>query len=324
MKNFTFFTPTRAQELTKTRVGEVKMGEKLAFVNHFDDLANRPEEFIIIGIPEDIGVRANYGKAGTAAAWEAFLKAFLNIQVNPYNTTKNCLILGEILTRGSMQDAEKTNDPKELGEIVSFNDTTVTQVVQKIIEANKTPIVIGGGHNNAYGIIRGVALGLDQPINVLNIDAHTDLRNTDYRHSGNGFSFASKEGYLDRYAIFGLHQNYTPDYIFEAIKANKQQNYVCYEEIMHLTALDKLVKFKKTADFVRNQFGLEIDCDAVANFASSAATPTGFDMRELRSFVNLAKKQKTHYLHICEAIPDENGQVGKALSYLVSDFIRDE
>ncbi len=87
-------------------------------------------------------------------------------------------------------------------------DQSVNQLVYSIVKAGKIPIVVGGGHNNAYGIIKGCALALKTKINTINFDAHTDLRALEGRHSGNGFSYAIDEGFLNRYFIFGLHENH--------------------------------------------------------------------------------------------------------------------
>jgi formiminoglutamase len=45
-------------------------------------------------------------------------------------------------------------------------------------------------------------------VNAINFDAHSD-RILEGRHSGNGFSYAYEEGFLKKYFIFGLHENYT-------------------------------------------------------------------------------------------------------------------
>lgn len=74
-------------------------------------------------------------------------------------------------------------------------DAVVAETVKKILSAGKIPITIGGGHNNAFGIIKGASEAFEKPVNVLNIDAHTDLRKLEHRHSGNGFSFALKKGF---------------------------------------------------------------------------------------------------------------------------------
>ncbi|WP_315815786.1 hypothetical protein [Paraflavitalea speifideaquila] len=48
----------------------------------------------MIGIPEDIGVRANHGVGGTDSIWIPFLSAFLNIQSNDFLEGDDILLLG--------------------------------------------------------------------------------------------------------------------------------------------------------------------------------------------------------------------------------------
>ncbi|SHI79738.1 formiminoglutamase [Mesonia phycicola] len=324
MKNFNFYSTEKVTNFISYREGETKFGEALTFLRNFEELEKSDAKYVIFGIPEDIGVRGNFGKPGTAKAWDAFLKSFCNIQVNKYNNPEQCIILGEIDCSSYNEAALNTTSKSELGEIVEKIDLQVATVVEKIVSLGKIPIIIGGGHNNAYGNIKGTSTALKKAIHVLNLDAHTDLRKTDYRHSGNGFKYAKKEEYLDKYAIVGLHKNYTPQYIFEEMDSDKHINYSFLEEFLHLTTIQKLIKFQKATDFVKNQFGLEVDCDSIKNFDSSAITPSGFSVNEVRSFIKLSKKQKVLYLHLCEASPENNPTIGKALSYFVSDFIREE
>lgn len=321
MNFFNFLTENSAKAYINSREGETKLGESISYISSFDELENNSAKYVIFGIPEDIGIRANLGKPGAASTWEPFLKAFLNIQHNAYNGN-DCVVLGHIKTEHLQQKATNIEDPRELGEMLPEIDDMLSQVVQKIVSAGKVPIIIGGGHNNSYGNIKGCSKALDKSINVLNIDAHTDLRTTNFRHSGNGFSYAKKEEFLNYYAMVGIHQNYTPRYIFDMMNDDKTISYSLLEEYLHLTTIEKLIRFKKAIDFVKNEFALELDCDAIQDFESSAMTPSGFSINEIRSFINLAKKQHVHYLHICEADAGKNPLVAKALSYFVSDFIR--
>lgn len=312
------------------REGETKLGEKIQFVQDPDTLKNSTSKYVLFGIAEDIGVRANRGNPGTSKAWEAFLKAFLNIQANQYTTTGNLLLLGEIDTKELMSkasniDAEDPNYLIKLGDLVQNLDLIVAEVVEKIISAGKIPVIIGGGHNNAYGNIKGASKALGKPVNILNIDAHTDLRKTDYRHSGNGFSFAKKENLLGKYRIFGLHQNYTPEYIFKEIMASQNDHFRLFEHLT-LKSSESIIKaFREELDFTAKEaFGLELDCDAIKDFPSSAKSPTGFPLNMVRNFLKIASEEENiKYLHICEAAPNDSGtfNVGKALSYLVTDFI---
>jgi formiminoglutamase len=319
---------THLEKILKLRHGESKVGEKILLISDIELLKDQEEQFVLLGIPEDIGVRANHGKSGTSKAWRAFLKAYLNTQENQFNSCHNVLILGEIDCHNELEDAKKLDPNQEdyhvlLSDIVQKIDVKVTQITKEIFKANKTPIIIGGGHNNAYGIIKGFTEHHEDMINVLNLDAHTDLRHPDYRHSGNGFSYAYKNNLLNKYFVFGLHENYTPSYIFKFIKEKKQIDYYLYDELLHLNPLDKLSKLKAACNFLDERFGLEIDCDAIENFNSSAKSPSGFSVGEIRNMIKLLNNNTLHYIHICEAIPDDEGQIGKAISYFVSDLLRE-
>ncbi len=308
-----------------TRPGETKLGEKIGLISGLEELETTSAEFVIFGVPEDIGVRANYGKAGTSGAWEAFLKAFLNVQVNRFSNPDNVLLLGEIAVSEEMRKAAHVDmtDPhyvEKLGDQVEKVDEKVSEVVKSILQAGKTPIIVGGGHNNAFGNIKGAFEAFEKPVNVLNIDAHTDLRKTDYRHSGNGFSYALKNGFLKKYFVYGLHENYTPEYIFEEIEKSGDLNFMLFEDLK----ADQILPFLEPLDFVKQEkFGLELDCDAIANFPSSAVSPTGFSLENARHLLKQAAKEKNCvYLHVCEAAENGHFPTGKALSYLITDFIK--
>lgn len=327
MPAFRFFNQKTRHHFLGKRAGETKFGEALSLVSSFEELQKTKAKYVIFGIPEDIGIRANFGKPGAGQAWESFLSAFLNIQSNQYNSSENCLILGHLDCKALMKEAEEiqassSTPEKDFGPLVEKIDTQVAKVIKKIVSVEKIPIIIGGGHNNAYGNIKGGAQGTKNAINILNIDAHTDLRKTDYRHSGNGFSYARKEGFLAKYALFGIHKNYTPQYIFDEFKNDKSINIDLYEDLFPLSEQEQQKHFQNAMNFLDNHFGLEIDCDAIEYFSSSAVTPSGFSIQSIRNFLNQAKTQKIHYLHLAEAAPNGNPQIGKALSYFISDFIR--
>lgn len=329
MDNFELFTKKDKKTYTSPRSGETRFGESLKVVSNFDEIKNHPAHYIIFGIPEDIGIRGNLGKPGASTTWDSFLQAFLNIQVNRFNTPENCLVLGHVDCKILMEEAQKImkipkNPAKNLGPVVEKIDKIVSKIIHELILAGKTPIIVGGGHNNAFGNIKGTSQALGKAVNILNIDAHTDLRRKDYRHSGNGFSFAKDQGFIANYAVFGLHKNYTPEYIFEKYEAEDQVDFTFYEDLIGKPVFEKLIHFASTADILENTFGLEIDCDAIQGFQSSAQTPSGLSIEEIRGCIRTARTQDVHYLHLCEAAAQGNSQIGKALSFFVSDFMREE
>lgn len=328
MKGLKIYSKGSVQKLITTRKGETKFGEGLQYVEDISELKDHQAHYVLLGIAEDIGIRANHGKPGASGAWKAALKSLLNIQKNRFNNSENIILLGEIdcslqMNKASNIDREDPNYFQKLGDLVKEIDELVTEVIEKIISAGKIPIIIGGGHNNAYGNIKASAKALKDPINVINIDAHTDLRQLEHRHSGNGFSYAIEGGYLRKYHVFGLHKNYTPEYIFEEMDRSENLNFDLYETLNQNQIRSRFQEALKTISL--SNFGFELDCDAIANFPSSAVSPSGFSMQDVRYFIKTISRSKNCcYFHICEAATNtENStSVGKSLAYFVSDFIK--
>lgn len=316
----------------KKRNGETKFGEKISFVNTFENLKTHPAKFVLLGIPEDIGVRANYGNPGTSKAWEAALESLLNIQHNRLTNAENVILLGEINCETQMKQAENIakEEPhfaEKLGELVSQLDYKVSEAVKTIVESSKFPIIIGGGHNNSYGNLKGTSDALKKPVNCINFDAHTDFRALEHRHSGNGFSYAYENGYLNNYFIFGLHRNYTSDAVFKSMEKNSERvKFNLFETI----SIQETISFSEALQEAESfccieNFGIELDMDAIEMMGSSAISPSGFSLTAARKFVShFSKNPNAKYLHICEGAPTTglfSNQVGKAIAYLVSDCI---
>ena len=336
MNNLQIITSETLDNITTKRSGETKFFEDAKYVSNLNDLPSLLDDskvkFVLFGIKEDIGVLANNGQAGAKNTWDPTLKSLLNLQSNEFTNPSNVLILGH-LDFTDLYDALSTVKSDQLQHTyrtyVEKIDQCVTQLVCTIVKAGKIPILIGGGHNNAYGAIKGSSLALESKINALNFDAHTDLRALEGRHSGNGFRYAIEEGYLDRYYIFGLHENYTSKEVLNYIEASKSNiKFNTFEDL----SVQKKNSFKKASKiamgFISNsKFGIEIDCDAIQNIPSSAQTPSGFSVNQTRRFVHyFGSHPNATYLHICEAATSTNdsltnAQTGKLLSYLITDFL---
>jgi formiminoglutamase len=333
------YTRAKLNELISKREGETKFGEKVALLesntNLVAQLRATDAKYVLLGIPEDIGIRANRGKAGATTAWSAALKSLVNTQDNAFNKGKRLLILGHLEFAALMQRAASFDETSPeyhilLSQLVNKIDEEVAYLMYQIVSAGKIPIIIGGGHNNAYGNIQGTALGKSKAINAVNLDAHTDFRSLEGRHSGNGFSYAFKKRFLDRYFIFGLHENYTSKKVFRTMEQYKERvRYNTFESINIRQEQGFSFQLHTALNFINDRpFGVEIDCDAIENVPSSAMTPSGFTVNEARMFASFFGKQKNaSYLHLCEAAPNsKNPQemytIGKLLSYLITDFMR--
>lgn len=331
------FSKDDIQKFFSLREGETKIGETIQYIknktNWIEELKISNAKFVIIGIPEDIGVRSNLGRRGAHSAFNALLNSFLSMQDNQFLNTNTCLLLGHIYVEDIMLLAESLdNKHKEhiiqLRKLVEIIDERVYEVVKVIFQCQKIPIIIGGGHNNSYPLIKAVSKVLLMPINVINCDAHSDLRVKEGRHSGNGFRYAMDEGYLHHYHILGLHEQYTSRSIFEYIHSHSI-TYYTYEDIFIREKLSFTEALKNSIFLVKDRYcGIELDLDAITNVPSSARTSSGISPIDARKYVYACSKSlNCVYLHLAEAAPETahrkaDYKTGKLLAYLISDFIK--
>ena len=339
MEKLILFTINDLAKITNHRSGEIKFGEKMLTVPKQTDpisfLKKCDAKYVLFGIPEDIGVRANFGRPGAASAWDSAIKSIANIQHNRFCKGSQLVVLGQLDVCEEMKEVKNldfndVHDRKKLSQLVEIIDKEVSHIIFNIIKSGKTPIIIGGGHNNAYGNIKGTALAKGKPINAINFDAHSDFRILEGRHSGNGFSYVYEEGFLKKYFIFGLHENHTSKSVLDIIKKTEDRvRYNTYDSIKIRKEKDFNNELVEAMEFIQNDdFGIEIDLDAIPGIASSAMTLSGFSIEELRQFISFfGKNKKSAYLHICEGAPDLGEEknshlIGKLIGYLVTDFIK--
>jgi formiminoglutamase len=331
--------------LTRIRKYETKLGERVQVIALGGSLAQSIEqsaaEYVLVGVPEDIGSKANESEGGAASAWMPFLQSFLNIQSNDFLLGDNILLLGHF-DFGDLQQLIEANahGPEEktaaYRHAVQTIDEEIESLVKVITAVGKIPILIGGGHNNAYPLIKGAAKGLYKAgliplaqINCVNLDAHTDFRPSEGRHSGNGFRYAEEDGYLQKYCVIGIHENYLQQNVWLDIVNNPFLDFITYEDIFILEKKNFIQAVAHATGFTEdNYIGLELDLDSIEGVLSAAMTPSGLAPLHARQYVTFAATDsKIAYLHICEgAAALQDGRTdpatGKLISYIVSDFIK--
>lgn len=345
MDKFQVFDQDAVSKYVHVRQFETKLGEHIGIPSSKDidqALANTTAKFVVIGIPEDIGVRANHGNPGAHSSWEVFLQNFLNVQSNEWTHANEFLLLGAFNFKELSQVIVQFSKPDD-ERIAAFRtavhtiDEAVYPVIKKIVMAGKIPIVIGGGHNNAYPIIKGTAkafkaMGTSDKaqINVVNLDAHLDFRNTEGRHSGNGFRYAFEEGFLHKYCAIGVQENYIlQNNLMDFIK-EKNLDFISFEDIFLQDKYTFEQAVAHSITFTKNSpVGIELDLDVIDRVMSSAYNPVGISSHYARKYlVQMARFSEPAYLHLCEGIAKSldgvsHREMGKLLSTLVIDFVKE-
>ncbi len=116
--------------------------------------------FALLGFRCDEGVRRNLGRVGAAEGPTALRQALAKLPVQKQNFS--CIDVGSI----TCADGDLETSQKALGEVVAI-----------LLEHKIKPILLGGGHEIAWGHYQGIASAFPKKnIGIINFDAHFDMR----------------------------------------------------------------------------------------------------------------------------------------------------
>lgn len=124
----------------------------------------------LLGLPDDLGVRLNNGRAGAAGGPSAFRAALAR-----YGTA-DCAAgaLPRVFDAGDIAPADTLVETHR----------RITAATTALLDAGLLPIAIGGGHDLTFPFVRAVAQRYPRPTGVY-FDAHLDVRETE----GSGMPF---------------------------------------------------------------------------------------------------------------------------------------
>lgn len=124
-------------------------------------------DIVILGCPQDEGVRRNNGRVGAADAPAAIRGEFYRL--TPFNVKKKLFDMGDIITDGTLEEIHA----RQLA------------VVEHLLRDGKRIIVLGGGNDVSYpdGKAMSQVFGPEKWI-AINVDSHLDVRIAEERNSG--------------------------------------------------------------------------------------------------------------------------------------------
>lgn len=137
--------------------------------------ANHQEPgIVLLGVASDEGVKRNQGRTGAAAGPDAIRRRLAN---QAYHLKYPVYDAGNLY-------CEQEN--------LAALQAEQAALVQLLLEQNHFPLLLGGGHEIAFGSFLGLERHLqpactDAPIGIINFDAHFDLRTATEPTSGTPF-----------------------------------------------------------------------------------------------------------------------------------------
>jgi formiminoglutamase len=281
---------------------DVRLGEIVPNTKYED--AN----IVILGCPQDEGVRRNGGREGARLAPDAIRQEFYRL--TPFGIHHKIFDLGNLELQNSLED---THD-------------ALTNIAKKVLEDKKKLIVLGGGNDISYADGRAMSevFGAGNWLGV-NIDAYFDVRADAMRSSGTPYRQLLEEKLI------------RPDYLYEIAYQPQYVSPVYYRYLQNLgvnmVSVDQ-IRSRETADlelrelmrqkFIRHSESLTaffaFDLHAIRSSdapGTSVPSPIGLRSGEFLNLVQFAAKLvNTKLIEFTEVNP--NFDVDNRTSKLVA------
>ena len=134
-----------------------------------------PPGIALIGFACDEGVRRNGGRVGAKDGPVAIRRTLANLAWHQHQPVYDA---GDVrCDDGEMEGAQ----------------TRLAELVSHAIKGGHRPLVLGGGHETAWGTFQGIVAAKPKAtVGVINIDAHLDLRADEPGNSGTPFNQIAK------------------------------------------------------------------------------------------------------------------------------------
>lgn len=293
-------------------------------IAHFTDLRNavpqatNSQNFALIGFACDEGIQRNYGRSGAVNGAEACKQALANTPTHSVSPDTVLHDFGQVDCRDGNLEASQ----EALGNVV---DLTLSQGFH--------PIVIGGGHETAWGHFQGLLPHLENKrLAIVNFDAHFDIRpllNSKAGSSGTPFlQIADSLAQHNRpfhYHVIGLQRFSNPSLLFE--KAKELSVHYTFAEEICSKGTAAYLEYMNQIIAEHDALYLSIDLDVFAAAYApgvSAPQPLGLNPWQLIPLIKLlAESGKVIGMDICELSPphDRDGTTAQLAASLITRYL---
>jgi formiminoglutamase len=267
------------------------------------DLNNMPasltkisKSYGLLGFESDTGVRRNQGNPGSREGPASFRRALARV---PVHSTFELYDAGNVTCATDDLETAQT----ELGTRVA-----------NILSCNLMPVVIGGGHETAWGHFQGLTKHYpDAEIAILNFDAHFDLRPLiDGQFGSSGTPFRQIHDWLKvrnkpfHYYCAGIQPLSNTKSLFDYAKAN-HVNYLLAEKIHEAPHdLSFIQKIIQSPQHIYVSLCLDVFSAAIAP-GVSAPQPLGIEVSWVVEALKMLKTSgKVISLDIVELAPSQD------------------
>lgn len=272
---------------------------------------------VFLGFACDEGVKRNQGRLGAKLGPDALRKALSNYPLHDRSNEFLFIDIGTI----TCEDSHLEKSQQALADLIT-----------DILKKGAFPIVLGGGHETAWGHYKGMAPFLEnQKFAILNFDAHFDMRpvlSDGEGSSGTSFLQIAKDR-TERnlpfsYYCIGIQKSSNTQSLFHTA-AEWDVNYISCDDVYSFP--HQVDAFVKNIISQYDKIYVSICLDAFSSSVApgvSAVSPNGLLPSQVIPLLRqLAQSGKVIALDIVELSPslDINNMTAKLGAFCLAEFI---
>lgn len=155
---------------------DVRFGEVVGReAGEYDDA-----DFVILGCPQDEGVKRNKGRPGARKAPTEIRRALYRFPVSVHHEGMRLFDAGDVVLEKSLEATHER----------------LHEAVRAVLASGKRVIVLGGGNDISYADASALARHSERML-AINVDRHFDVRAAEVRNSGTPYRQLLEGGHLD-------------------------------------------------------------------------------------------------------------------------------
>jgi formiminoglutamase len=279
-------------------------------------LSKQDKGYVILGFCCDEGIRRNKGRTGARNGPEAIRQTCTTLAWH-HETEYIYLFDG-----GDIVCVDQNLDQAQ---------AALQSCISKILQAGYLPIILGGGHEVAFGSFKGIRDQYpDKKIGIINFDAHFDLRQYPQGgHSGSSFlqiaDYCSANNQPFSYLVLGIQKKSNTQMLYR--KAGELA--VSFYEAKKLFEMPALTIQKNINDFINQQdfiyltLCMDVFDQAYAPAVSAPAACGISPQLAMPLFSCIAASGKLVLFDVAELNPqfDRDGQTARLAAHLIFSIV---
>ncbi len=282
---------------------DLKYGQIIGF-----DASEYPEaDVVIIGCPQDEGVKRNNGRPGARKAPNEIRRWWYRYSVSLHAQKLKIVDVGNL----------------KLGETLEETHDRMRMVIRELSRAVPLIFVLGGGNDISYPDCAGLCDNImKDEVLVFNIDKHFDVRDLQPRNSGTPYRQLLEEEIIRPTNFFELgSESHANSPIYRKYLEDKE---VIIHELDEMRAkgisrvFDEIFSMRSPAAIF---WGFDIDSVRAADAPGvSASYPTGFTAEEMVTMARIAGRTiESRIIEFTETNPDfdVDGRTCKLVATLI-------